>query len=354
MSSTSQSEVGPGPRTYSGTTLDPRGAGSSIRTAVVLPAHNEAPHIADVIAKVPAWVERIIVVDDASTDGTAEAVEGIADPRVRLVRHESNTGVGGAMVTGYRAAIEQGFDLVAKMDADGQMRGDELERLVEPFRLGMADYVKGNRFYFRNATLGMPATRTFGNSALSFMTKLASGYWHVFDSQCGFTVASVPFLELLDLDQIARDYFFENDMLIRMNSLNARVVDVPISTIYGAEVSGISITRVLWSFPPRLLGGGLRRFWRKNLVTDFGPIAILTVAGTLLAVFGAAFGAYHWWLSVHTGTAATTGTVMVAVLPLVLGIQSLIQAFSMSVSASPGAAETADFVRRLIRARVFE
>jgi dolichol-phosphate mannosyltransferase len=327
---------------------------SPLSLAVVVPAYNEAAHIAGVLASIPVRASKVIVVDDASTDDTASIAESCEDDRVTVIRRAQNAGVGAAMKTGYRVAIDAGYDLVAKMDADGQMRGDELERLVEPFSLGIADYVKGNRFYFRNATLGMPATRSFGNSVLSFMTKLASGYWHVLDSQCGYTVASVPFLELLDLDQLADDYFFENDMLIRMNSLSARVVDVPISTVYGAEVSDVNITRVALTFPPRLLAGGLRRFWRKNLVTDFGPIGALTVIGILFALFGAAFGAYHWWLSVSTGTVATTGTVMIAVLPLVLGLQLLIQAFSLSVAASPGAAETADYVRLLIRSRVFE
>jgi len=322
--------------------------------AVVIPAYNEAAHIAAVLANVPPRVSRVVVVDDASTDDTARVAEGCGDARVRVVRHERNAGVGAAMKTGYRAAIAEGFDLVAKMDADGQMRSEELGRLVEPFDLGLAEYVKGNRFYFRNATIGMPATRTFGNSVLSFLTKLASGYWHVLDSQCGFTVASVPFLKLIDLDQVADDYFFENDMLIRMNSLNARVVDVPVSTVYGSEVSHVNVTRVALGFPPRLLAAGLRRFWRKNLVTDLGPVGSLTVVGSLLAAFGAVFGAYHWWLSVASGAVATTGTVMVAVLPLILGLQLLIQAFSMSVAASPGAAETAYFVRRLIRSRAFD
>lgn len=336
---------------FRGPSLD---SGRRLSVAVVLPAHNEAAHIGGVLRDIPSLVDKVIVVDDASTDNTAEIAEECGDERVVVVRHERNSGVGAATKTGYRIAIEGRYDLVAKIDADGQMRGIELERLLEPFNLGMADYAKGNRFYFRDATLGMPLARSFGNSALSFLTKLASGYWHVFDSQCGFTVASTPFLELLDLDQIADGYFFENDMLIRMNSLNARVVDVPVSTIYGDEVSGVSISKVVASFPPKLLAGGLRRFWRKNLVTDFGPIGALTVIGTLLVAFGALFGAYHWWLSVVTAVAATTGTVMIAVLPLILGLQLLIQAFSMSVVASPGAAESAEFVRVLVSSRSLE
>lgn len=323
--------------------------------ALVIPAHNEAGHIGAVLRGLPAWVDRIIVVDDASADATAEEVEGVADERVRLIRHAENTGVGGAMRSGYRAALEEDFDLIGKMDADGQMLVTELERLVEPFALGIADYTKGNRFYFPGArSAGMPAHRSFGNTVLSLLNKLASGYWHVYDSQCGFTVVRSPFLRLMHLDSLPNDYFFENAMLIKLNTLNARVVDVPTSTVYGEETSGVSIRKVILSFPVRFLVGGARRFWRKHLVTDFGPIGGLTIGGIVLTLFGVLFGAYHWVLSAITGNVASTGTVMVAVLPLILGIELLIQAFSMSVLSSPGAPETARFVRELIVRRGFE
>lgn len=326
--------------------MDRNAGGSTF--AVVIPAHNEAAHIGQVLASVPSLVDRIIVVDDASTDETASAVASSVDPRVRLIRHESNTGVGGAMRTGYAAALEEGFDLIAKMDADGQMLARELAILKAPFEFGLADYTKGNRFYFRGATDSMPANRGLGNTVFSFLTKVASGYWHVFDSQCGFTVVSAAYLRLLDLSRLPADYFFENAMLIELNSLNARVVDVPVSTVYGSEVSGVDVRRVLLTFPPRLIVGGAARFWRKHLLTDFSPIGLLTVSGMLLTVFGVVFGGYHWWLSTASGVVASTGTVMIAVLPLVMGVQLLIQAFSMSVLSSPGARETADYTRLLI------
>lgn len=316
--------------------------------AVVLPAHNEADHIEGVLDSVPHWVDRIYVVDDASTDATAETVERRSESRVTLIRHDRNRGVGGAMRTGYEAALEAGFDLIAKMDADGQMNGAELGRLVEPFALGMAEYTKGNRFYFRGATARMPQHRQFGNTALSFLTKLATGYWHVFDSQCGFTVVSAAYLRLLDLEDLPDDYFFENAMLIRLNALSARVVDVPITTIYGHEVSGVSIRRVLLSFPPRLVGWGLSRFWRKHLVTDFDPIGGLSALGLTLTAVGLTFGGYHWIISVLTGVPATTGTVMIAVLPVVVGMELFVQAFVLGVLSSPGSSETAAYVRYLI------
>lgn len=319
-----------------------------LTVALVIPAHNEARHIASVISSVPDDVARIIVVDDASTDGTADSARAVLDPRVVIVRHEHNRGVGGAMRTGYALALDEGYDLIAKMDADGQMLAEELPTLLEPFAMGLADYAKGNRFYFLGAAKDMPTHRGFGNVALSFLTKLASGYWHVYDSQCGYTVVRSSFLRLLDLDDLSEDYFFENDMLIKLNGLNARVVDVPTSTVYGDEQSGVRAGRIVFSFPPRLFSRGTARFWRKHLVTDFGPIGLLTLAGLALCLFGGGFGAYHWYVSVRTGVTASTGTVMIAVLPLIVGLQVLIQAFSMSVMSSPGSREAAEYIAHFI------
>lgn len=329
-------------------------AARTSRVAVVLPSYNEGSHISEVITTVPEWVDDIIVVDDASTDATGAIVQGLDDPRVRYIRRETNGGVGAAMVDGYRACLELGAHIAVKMDADGQMHPDDLSRLVRPVAAGAADYAKGNRFYFRNATLGMPRIRGFGNSLLSFLTKAASGYWHVFDSQCGYTAIRTSFLRLLDLDQVATDYFFENDMLIRLNALNARVFDVPVTTLYGSETSHVNVGRVALTFPLRLAANGVRRFWRKYLITDFGAIAILTMTGAILLAFGGLWGAYHWWLSITQGVPATSGTVMIAVLPLILGFQLLLQALALSVTAAPGATGSAEYVRLLIAEGAFE
>lgn len=323
------------------------------RVAVVIPAYNEAKHLAKVILSLPDWVDHIIVIDDASTDDTSMVLESLSDPRAIVLRHEVNRGVGGAMIAGYRAALETDADIVVKMDADGQMDPSDLERLVRPLAVGVGDYAKGNRFYFRNATLAMPRMRSFGNSLLSMLTKVASGYWHVFDSQCGYTAIQSPFLRLLDLEQVPADYFFENDMLIRLNALSARVIDVPVATLYGSEISHVDVGRVALTFPPRLMSSGMRRFWRKYLLTDFGAIAVLTITGVALGGFGLAFGSYHWWLSIQHDLPATTGTVMIAVVPLIVGFQLLLQAIVLSVTGSPGARETAEYVRLLIAEGAF-
>jgi dolichol-phosphate mannosyltransferase len=318
------------------------------KICVILPAHNEAELIGGVIRSLPEWVSAVVVVDDVSSDDTCEVVEALNDPRVTLVRHTENTGVGGAMVTGYKTALELDCDILVKMDADGQMAPSDLPRLVRPLVNGAAEYTKGNRFYVVNANRSMPSTRKFGSVVLTFMTKMSSGYWHVFDSQCGFTAMQAHLLKMVDLDAVAKDYFFENDMLIWLNTVDARVVDVPIKTLYGEEVSDVRIGKVMWSFPPRLVRGWFFRVARKYLLMDFGAIGALGIFGTVLAAFGAIFGGYHWVLSNLTGVVSTTGTVMIAVLPLIVGIQCLLQAFLMEVSDSPGAKETRRYIHELI------
>jgi dolichol-phosphate mannosyltransferase len=312
---------------------------------VILPAYNESLHVGTVVGRIPDWVDGIIVVDDASTDDTLSMAKSLVDPRVRVLHNEKNQGVGGAMITGFRAALEGGFDVAVKMDADDQMDVDELPILVRPIEMGMAEYVKGNRFRRTGRPSSMPRRRWFGNVVLSFLTKVASGYWHVFDPQCGFIAITAPTLRRLKLDGIARDYFFENDMLIRLNVIDARVVDVDTSSVYGGETSHLRIGRVGWTFPPRLLRGFLWRFTRRHLMNDFGLIGLLTIAGAVSTLFGTLFGLYHWFLSASSGVVATTGTVMIAVVPLILGLQMLLQALSLEVQSSAGAAETREYAR---------
>jgi len=318
------------------------------KVCVILPAHNEAELIGGVIKSLPEWVSSVVVVDDVSSDDTCDVVKALGDPRVTLVRHTENTGVGGAMVTGYKAALELDCDILVKMDADGQMAPSDLPRLVRPLVDGVAEYAKGNRFYVINANRSMPKTRKFGSVILTFMTKMSSGYWHTFDSQCGFTAMRAHMLKMIDLDAVAQDYFFENDMLIWLNTTNARVVDVPIKTLYGDEVSDVRISKVMWSFPPRLIRGWFFRVGRKYLLMDFGAIGALGLFGTALTAFGAIFGAYRLILSNITGVVTTTGTVMFAVLPVIVGIQCLLQAFVMEVAQSPGADETQRYIHELI------
>jgi hypothetical protein len=197
----------------------------------------------------------------------------------------------------------------------------------------------------------MPLTRWFGSVALSFLTKVASGYWHVFDPQCGFTAIAIPTLARLKLEGIASDYFFENDMLIRLNVIDARVVDVSTAALYGEESSTLRVGRVTWSFPLRLLRGFFWRFIKRHIVNDFGMVAMLTLSGALSLVFGLVFGIYHWVESAMTGHVTTTGTVMIAVVPIILGAQLLLQGLSLEVQGSAGAEETRALSRPVLEQR---
>jgi dolichol-phosphate mannosyltransferase len=324
----------------------------SLKYCVITPAYNESRHLADVVGGIPAWIDGIIVVDDCSSDDTLSVARSIKDPRVLVLHHDQNQGVGGAMVTGFRAALDEDYDVAIKMDADGQMDCADLSVMVRPIELGMAEYVKGNRFRRSGRPRSMPATRWFGNVALSFLTKIASGYWHVFDPQCGFVAIAAPTLRRLNLNGIARDYFFENDMLIRLNVIDARVVDVDVAAQYGDETSYIRIGRILRAFPWRLLKRSVWRFVKRHVVNDFGVIALLVLMGAILMVFGLVFGIVEWALAASAGHPATTGSVMIAVLPLILGFQMLLQGLALEVQSSPGAKETRDLSRVALTERV--
>ena len=231
------------------------------RIVVAIPAFLAAATIARVVQTLPAFVDTIIVVDDASPDRTFEVASALTEPRLIILRHAHNRGVGAAMCSAYERALELGCDIVVKMDSDGQMDPDRLSGLLDAMIDGNYDYAKGNRFLHRAALAGMPRDRLLGSLALGLLTQLASGYWHIFDPQNGFVACRQGMLARLDLPRIAPDYFFENDMLVHLNVLGARVVDVPLPARYADEVSSMRISRVLISFPVRLFC----RFWWRIL-----------------------------------------------------------------------------------------
>lgn len=306
-------------------------------TAAVVPCYNEEAHVADVIRALATRVDLVVAVDDRSTDRTWDVLQGLAGPGIVPVRHDVNRGVGAAMVTGYRAAMELGADVMVKVDGDGQMSPEHLRHIVAPVAHGEADYAKGNRFHDLPALSAMPRVRLLGNGVLSFLTKLASGYWSVFDPTNGFTAVSREMLERLDLDRVPGGYFFESGMLIELNIRGARVRDVPIPARYGEETSSLNIWRVAWEFPPLLVRGLLRRFFWRYLIQDFNALTVCVLAGLPALLFGTVFGAYHWWLSATTGVPATAGTTILAALPVLLGFQCLLTAFVLDILYQPSA-----------------
>jgi dolichol-phosphate mannosyltransferase len=302
---------------------------------VVIPMYNAESHIAHVIVGMPDWVRTIVVVDDASTDSSLAEATQAADPRVEIARNATNQGVGGAMLHGYRRALASGADVMVKVDADGQMDPAFMAELVGPILAGNADYTKGNRFVHARQLEAMPLKRRIGNIGLSFLTKLASGYWNIFDPTNGYIAIHRSALLLLDEATIASRFFFESSMLLELGLQRAVVRDVYMPARYGSERSTLSEMRAGLEFPPRLLRGLLRRLWIQYYVRDFGLVAIFLTSGLGLATFGVSFGLWHWVQSARFNVPAPTGTVMLAVLPIILGVQFLLQALLLDVQNQP-------------------
>lgn len=306
-----------------------------IRVAVVIPAYRAASTITKVLSGIPAWVDCVYVVDDASPDETGAKVRAVGDARVELLVHDANHGVGGAMVTGYRHALRRGTDICVKMDADDQMDPAYLSELIEPLVAGRADYTKGNRFRNAESPGQMPLIRALGNVGLSFLIKAASGQWHIFDPTNGYTAIHRAALAALDLQRLHPRYFFESSMLVMLRRIGAVIEDVPMAARYGDERSSLSVTRALIEFPWLLLGHGLRRIMWQYFITDFNVVSLFLVCGVPLVAGGVIFGLYHWIDSAHRNILTPTGTVMLAVLPLVLGFQLLLQALVLDVQSRP-------------------
>jgi glycosyltransferase involved in cell wall biosynthesis len=294
------------------------------RVAVVVPAHNEEKLVAETVAAIPGFVDRVYIVDDASEDDTAERARAIADERVEVIQHERNQGVGAAIVSGYKRAIEERADVTAVMAADNQMDPDDLETLVLPVARGDVDYAKANRLFTGQAWQLIPRHRYLGNAVLSLLTKIASGYWHVADSQSGYTAIGLSTLERLDLDRIYRRYGFPNDMLVHLNVWNARVRDYPSRPIYGVgERSGIKLRRVVPTISWLLLKGFFWRMKEKYVIRDFHPLVFFYFLGFLMLGVGLVLGIVVTVLRFF-GNEITTPTIVLVALLLISGSQFML------------------------------
>jgi dolichol-phosphate mannosyltransferase len=309
---------------------------SGIRVVVVIACYRVKAHVLDVIERVPWWVSHVLVVDDACPEKTGAWVKAeCRDPRVEVLMREVNGGVGAALCTGYARAVERNADVVVKVDGDGQMAPELLPMFVRPILLGRADYTKGNRFIDADAIAKMPRMRLLGNLVLSFMCKASSGYWHIFDPTNGFTAIDGRVLVRLPIRKLARRYFFESDMLFRLGCLRAVVEDVPMFAHYPHSESSLSIPRVIGPFAIGHLRNFLKRLIYNYYLRDFSPASLLLPIGLGLTAFGTVFGAFHWWQSIMTGITTPAGTVMLAALPLLVGIQFLLAFFSADVQVTP-------------------
>jgi glycosyltransferase involved in cell wall biosynthesis len=291
------------------------------RVAVVVPAHDEEKLIADTVRSIPDFVDRVYVVDDHSRDGTVGAVRALADPRVELIEHQRNLGVGAAIMTGYKRALSERVDVTAVMAADAQMDPGDLAVLTGAVARGEVDYAKANRLFTGQAWEVIPRYRYLGNAVLSLLTKIASGYWHVADSQSGYTAISLEYLELLDLDRIYTRYGFPNDMLVHLNVWNARVRDYPSRPIYGVgERSGIRLRRVVPAISWLLVKGFFWRLREKYVIRDFHPLVFFYLLGFLMGLLGLGLGIAEVVLRI-LGNHITAATVVLIALLLIFGSQ---------------------------------
>lgn len=306
------------------------------RIAVVIPSYRVTRHILNVIAMIGPEVWRIYVVDDKCPDGSGAYVEAnCRDFRVIVLRHEFNQGVGGAVMTGYQAAIADGADVIVKIDGDGQMDPSLIASFVGPILAGEADYAKGNRFFDLEEIRSMPPLRLFGNAVLSLMTKLSSGYWDLFDPTNGYTAIHADVARHLPFGKISRRYFFETDMLFRLNTLRAVVVDVPMDAQYGDEVSNLKISEIVGEFLIKHVRNFVKRIFYNYYLRDIALASIELPLGLMLLTFGVVFGGWHWLLSVNEGIVTPAGTVMLAALPTLMGLQLLLAFLAYDIASVP-------------------
>jgi glycosyltransferase involved in cell wall biosynthesis len=304
------------------------------RVAVVVPAFDEERLVGETIRGIPAFVDRILVVDDASRDGTAAAADGVGDSRVDVLRHERNSGVGAAIASGYRRALEEGIDVTCVMAADNQMDPAELQELVAPVARGEVEYAKANRLVSGEAWKVIPRTRYLGNAVLSLLTKIASGYWHVADSQAGYAALSLDALRRLELDRLYPRYGFPNDLLVHLNVQNARVRDVPSRPIYDVgEQSGIKLRSVVPRISWLLFKGFWWRMGQKYVIRDFHPLVFFYAFGALMLAAGFLLGLLELILRI-AGNAIPAATIVLVAVLLIAGLQMTLFAMWFDMEAN--------------------
>lgn len=304
--------------------------------AVVIPTYRARNHILNVINEIGPEVTRIYVIDDFCPDKSGDFVAAnCMDDRVFIVRHTENLGVGGAVMTGYKAAIKDGMSILVKIDSDGQMDPKLVMHFVDPVAKGEADYTKGNRFFDLEKVRSMPRARIFGNAVLSLMCKLSSGYWNLFDPTNGYTAIHADVARRLPFDKISRRYFFETDMLFRLNAIRALVVDVPMDASYGDEVSNLRISKIVGEFFVKHLRNFSKRIFYNYYLRDMSLASIELLVGMAVLGFGIIYGGYHWAHSAQAGILTPSGTVMLSALSIFVGIQLLLGFIGYDISSVP-------------------
>jgi len=307
-----------------------------IKKAVVIPCYRVSSVLKKLIEDIPEdIVDYVIVIDDACPNGAGALAEKVEKKNCIVIYHNKNQGVGGAVISGYRKALDLGCEIIVKMDGDGQMDPSRVESLISPLVSGIADYSKGNRFNSADILKKMPKIRLLGNSILSFVIKGVSGYWDIMDPTNGYTAVHRRALEKIDLDKVSKGYFFEINMLIDLSITDAVVKDVSIPAMYSKEESSLSILKVLVSFPPKLLKGFLKRIFMKYFIYDFNMVSVYIIFGVPLFCLGIFWGIHEWMSSIMTGHVKSAGTIMLVALPIIISFQMLLQAVNIDIQKTP-------------------
>ncbi|WP_446905042.1 glycosyltransferase family 2 protein [Aeromonas veronii] len=308
----------------------------TLKIAVVIPCYKVKEHILKVIDGIGSEVYKIYVIDDKCPEGTGSFIlSNSSDSRVKVIFSSHNQGVGGAVINGYKAALKDGMDIIVKVDGDGQMDPSLIKYFVRPIISGDADYTKGNRFHTVEGVSSMPVVRLLGNAVLSFMTKFSSGYYKTFDPTNGYTAISSIALKMLPLEKISNRYFFESDMLFRLNVIRAKVQDVPMDSVYGNEVSNLEIKKIMIPFLSGNVKNFIKRIFYNYFLRGFSIASLELVLGSILFSFGFVYGSYAWYESVVTDITASSGTVMLAGLPIILGVQLLLSFIQADIESQP-------------------
>lgn len=306
------------------------------KIAVVIPAYKVTGHVLSVIGEMPPYVWRIYVVDDACPEKSGQFVEArCKDPRVQVVYNSVNLGVGGAVMAGYRSAIADDAEVIVKIDGDGQMDPSLIQDFVDPILEGSADYTKGNRFYDLEKIRLMPSIRIFGNAALSLMTKFSSGYWNLFDPTNGYTAIHADIAAKLPFEKISYRYFFETDILFRLNTLRSVVLDIPMDAKYGNETSNLKISHIFFEFLYKHLRNFGKRIFYNYYLRNLSLASIELPVGLALLIFGVSFGSYKWIESSTLGQVTSAGTVMIAAMPILTGVQLILAFLGYDIASVP-------------------
>lgn len=304
--------------------------------AVVIPSYRVKSHILEVITGIGQEVDRIYVVDDCCPEQSGNFVESnCTDSRVTVIRCPVNQGVGGAVMTGYQAAIKDGADIIVKVDGDGQMDPGLIPTFVAPIINGEADYTKGNRFFDLEEIRQMPKIRLIGNASLSFLTKLSSGYWDLFDPTNGYTAIHADIASRLPTKKISKRYFFETDMLFRLNTLRAAVVDIPMDAKYEDEVSNLKISKIVGEFFVKHMRNTVKRIFYNYYLRDMSLGSLELPIGLAMVISGSGLGLSHWIQSTQSGVATSAGTVMLSALPIILGTQLILAFIGSDMQSIP-------------------